>query len=307
VFGTYDPRANLNHVQIDLASLPDHYDEKETFQQYIAQLALAFGVDYQEFAPLPGGQLGSASQSEILHLQSRGKGPAAILQLIQEKINDNHLVPRTVKFEFEIGDVSASRDAAEARFLRAKDLSLRVTSGIYDNLTAIELANRDGDLPDHIFERLREEPPEATRAPDPLTTEQVEGGGESQETRSILLLASQEAFAQGYVSKAEKGMIDQYLMGWLEDEDIIEMAEQFEGLREFFTVLSNLDFNIKLSDAERDNARAEMIMRLQRRDELVPPREAVEITQETIDDHQRITGKQTWITRFAKRFLKTRN
>ena len=76
-----DPSNPLSHVQIDLASLPDAFDEDSTFKWYIAQLALGFGVDYQELAPLPGGNLGSSQQSQILHMKTQGKGPALVMSL----------------------------------------------------------------------------------------------------------------------------------------------------------------------------------------------------------------------------------
>lgn len=99
-----DPSSGIDVKTIDLASLPDSFDEDSTMKWYVAQLAMAFGVDYQELAPLPGGNLGSSQQSQILHMKTQGKGPALIMKIIENAINNNGILPRTVKFQFRRSD-----------------------------------------------------------------------------------------------------------------------------------------------------------------------------------------------------------
>ena len=65
VIASLDPEKPVSVATIELASLPDGFDYDTEMQWYISGLALGFGVDYQEFAPLPGGNIGSSSQSEI--------------------------------------------------------------------------------------------------------------------------------------------------------------------------------------------------------------------------------------------------
>lgn len=178
MFSTIDPAASLSHVQIDLASLPDSFDEKETFQQYIAILALAFGVDYQEFAPLPGGQLGSSAQSEVLHLKAQGKGPAALLEIIQTLLNDN-VIPANVKFQFQYEDTRSAEARANARYLRGRDRALRLQAGELSQTAALKLAVLDGDLPEYIADEVMASLP-VPQAPSPLTPDQIEGGIESE-------------------------------------------------------------------------------------------------------------------------------
>ena len=178
---TIDPDANLDVKTLELASLPDHFDEESTFKWYISQLAMAFGVDYQEFAPLPGGNLGSGWQSEILHLKARGKGPAALVNRIEHLLNNNGILPSTVRFAFKEIDTRANTGIAEARYLRGRDRSLRLDSGEIDQKAAIQLAVRDGDLPEHLGEYLLENLPQRARNQDPLTPAQITGGQESQQ------------------------------------------------------------------------------------------------------------------------------
>lgn len=145
-----DPTAGISHETIDLASLPDNFSFDEEMKWYVAILAMAFGVDYQEFAPLPSGALGSGQQSEILHMKTRGKGPAMIMGLLEDILNNNGLLPSTVRFQFKVHDGQAEEFQSNARFLRGKDRTLRIQSGELDIIAARQVAIEDGDLPDHL-------------------------------------------------------------------------------------------------------------------------------------------------------------
>jgi hypothetical protein len=208
IVATLDPDTTLQHEQIDLASLPDGFDEEITLKWYISQLALAFGVDYQEFAPLPGGNLGSGQQAEILHLKSRGKGPALLMSRLENIFNNFGILPKNVKFEFTVQDSRAEAERAAARFERGKDRSARVQAGELDAEGARELAVLDGDLPEwmldiinkRIEEKKKEEKAQADEQlqqmqqskngaiaspPISATNQQTQGGINSQMKRSF--------------------------------------------------------------------------------------------------------------------------
>lgn len=140
-----DPTASLSHIHIDLASLPDNFDEDTSFKWYVAQLAAAFGVDYQEIAPLMTGNLGSSQQSEIMHLKTRGKGPALIMGIFEDIING--LMPNNVEFKFLEQDIRSEAEKADAKFTRVKARSMQIKSGELTPKAARELAVLDGDLP----------------------------------------------------------------------------------------------------------------------------------------------------------------
>ena len=178
-----DPTAGIDVKTIDLATLPDSFDEDSTMKWYVAQLAMAFGVDYQELAPLPGGNLGSSQQSQILHMKTQGKGPALIMGIIENAINNNSILPKTVKFQFKMQDLQAEQNKAEIGFLRAKDRVLRVKSGELDLQSARELAVLSGDLPeymaDEITARVGNTPPVQTNQNE-LGVDQITSGMDSQ-------------------------------------------------------------------------------------------------------------------------------
>jgi 2'-5' RNA ligase len=204
VTGT-DPTSPVTHVHIDLASLPDGFDEEVTLKWYIAQLALAYGVDYQEFAPLMTGNLGAGSQSEMLHMKTRGKGPALIMGVLEHKLNTYGIIPKNIKFRFKEQDLRSESERAEARFTRAKARSMQLGSGELDAEAARQLAVEDGDIPEWMArevdsrakKRQREmEQQQATMPKEPVTddtpagentdefgSDQIVGGIDSHATR----------------------------------------------------------------------------------------------------------------------------
>lgn len=151
-----DPTNPVKVDKIDIASLPDNFDEESTYKWYITQLANAFGMDYQEFAPLPGGNLGSSQQSVILHQKTQGKGPAMMMAKTEHLLNNNAVLPDTVRFRYKEHDLRAEIDRSNAAFVRSKDRSIQLTSGVIDPAGALDLAVLEGDIPEHIADGIKE-------------------------------------------------------------------------------------------------------------------------------------------------------
>lgn len=153
--GGLDPKANVSHDIIELAGLPDGYDEEVTFKQYINQIAMAFGSDYQEFAPLPGGNLGTSAQSEVLHLKNRGKGPAIFQKLLANALNQR-ILPSNCEFNFKEQDVEQEEKEAQVKFTRSRERAIRITSGEINVDVARQIAADEGDLSPELLDRLGE-------------------------------------------------------------------------------------------------------------------------------------------------------
>lgn len=148
IIASLDPTAHVTHAQIDLASLPDGFDEEIFAKWYINQISLAFGGDYQDYAPLPGGNLGTSQQSEILHLKSRGKGPALFMRLLEQRFNMHGVMPTNVTFSFGEQDATANLELAKLRMIRAQTLTM-LASGDNPIITpamARQIMLDDGDL-----------------------------------------------------------------------------------------------------------------------------------------------------------------
>lgn len=143
--GTLDPKADVGHDTIEILAKPTDYNSEEWFKQYINLIAMAFESDYQEFAPLPGGGLGTGAQSEMLHLKSRGKGPGTFMNIITYAINFLCL-PKNVQFKFDEMDLEAERGDAQVRAIRAQTRAVRIASGEITPEVARQIANDDGDL-----------------------------------------------------------------------------------------------------------------------------------------------------------------
>ncbi len=95
-----DPTTPASADFTSFANLPDAFNELETTNIYINILALAFGVDAREFWPLSGGQLGTATESEIMHQKARGKGVGDIISMLERVLNW-HVLPDSATFFFD--------------------------------------------------------------------------------------------------------------------------------------------------------------------------------------------------------------
>ena len=149
--GSMDPGVPVDAKLIELAGLPDGFDEDVSMKWYIATLALDFGTDYTEFAPLPGGNLGSATQATEMAARARGKGPGATLQQLEFAMN-YWVLPESMEFQFASTDPIAERERIEQRRQRAEERSTRISSGEITVEQALELAVDEGDAPSSFLD-----------------------------------------------------------------------------------------------------------------------------------------------------------
>ena len=113
---------------------------------YITTMALAFGRDYQDFAPLPGGNLGTSNQSEILHEKSKGKGPSLFMEILTYAMNYRGIVPFPVaKFLFKELDLADAFNAQKTKRLKAETRNTMIKSGEITPEAARLMAIEEGD------------------------------------------------------------------------------------------------------------------------------------------------------------------
>lgn len=171
VCGTLDPTAEVSATKIELASLPEGWDESQAYQWYIAVLALALGCEYQDLAPLPGGNLGTSQQSTILHLKARGKGPEMFQKMIEHKLNF-FVLPQNVTFKFEERDFSTEGIEADVDAKRATVYSTYITMGMPKQVV-YQIMQDDGSITPEIYELLKEaEVEDAT--PEQIATDEAQ-------------------------------------------------------------------------------------------------------------------------------------
>lgn len=117
ILASLDPEKQVSAETIDLAEFPPDFNFDIFMKWYISTMALAFAVDYQEFAPLPGGNIGSSSQSEVLNQKSNAKGPATYMRTMANSFKLYGVVPRGATLQYE--DVSQAEEL-EKQLIRTK-------------------------------------------------------------------------------------------------------------------------------------------------------------------------------------------
>jgi hypothetical protein len=154
ILSTVDPNATPAVETIQLASLPDGFDEEVAMRWYIAGLANALGVDYGFLSPLPGNKLGTSTQAETQERQARGKSSRLFMQLMTYKFNHSGILPRTVSFQFATSDpfVESEKDRALAR--RARAYQTMIQSGLLPIEVVQQIAADRGDIDGKYLDML---------------------------------------------------------------------------------------------------------------------------------------------------------
>jgi hypothetical protein len=143
ILASLDPEKPVSTATIDLANLPDGFDFDQEMKWYISGLALDFGVDYQEFAPLPGGAIGSSTQSTILARKSSGKGPAMFMT-IAKAFKRYGVLPRNCEMIFEARDEEKELSKQTLRKLFQEEMALALRNGYLDPDAARKIGIKRG-------------------------------------------------------------------------------------------------------------------------------------------------------------------
>lgn len=157
IVASLDPTARVSKETIDLASVPLDFKEEDAMQVYITVLAMAFGNDYSNYAPLIGAGMGSsAAQSKNSTMRTRTKGPALFMRMVQRMMNYHGILPDTVRFSYGEQDTAHQMERAELRRARALEREIRVRSGEITTQVARQMAVDDGDLDERYLRMMGE-------------------------------------------------------------------------------------------------------------------------------------------------------
>lgn len=151
IVGGLDPSQPVTVQEIALKSLPDGFDEEVAFRWYVTQLALAFGSDYQDFAPLPGRGIGSSAEALVLHMKSRGRGPASWMSMMEYTMNYKGIMPSNVLFRYDEQDTAAEREDADLDKTKAETIKLLVDSGTITEEASTQMALDEGVISNEVF------------------------------------------------------------------------------------------------------------------------------------------------------------
>lgn len=144
------PEAGID--MIDLASLPEGFNEQDSITLGMATISLAFGIDARELFPAIGA---GASRADALlqHLKQRGKAPGQTLQITETLFNTKFLPPH-LKLEFDFQDDAEDRQVAEIKQIRSNRRTNDLKTGALNTRVARQQMVHDGDLTQDQFEEL---------------------------------------------------------------------------------------------------------------------------------------------------------
>lgn len=134
---------------VDLASLPDGFDEEISTQIGMTLISAAFGVDLREFWTASGTGA-TRADAVVSHMKSRGKTIGFITQFMERQLNLKYL-PKYLELTFDQNDDEADEQSTNLRVKRAQTLSTLIKAGVTTKRTARQLQVRDGDITEAQF------------------------------------------------------------------------------------------------------------------------------------------------------------
>lgn len=137
---------------IDLASMPDGFNEQDTVMLGMAAIALAFGVDARELWPMTGTGA-TRADALIQHLKARQKGIGQLIELTERVLGAKFLPPH-LQLVFDYSDDSQDRQAAEIRKVRADAHDIGLGNESVSQRVVREQMLQDGDLTQEQFNDL---------------------------------------------------------------------------------------------------------------------------------------------------------
>jgi len=239
VIASLDPNATVTAEKIDLKTLPDGFSIEENMKWYISQLALGFGADYQDFAPLPGGNLGSSTQSLVLHQKSRGRGPALFMTAFEKLMNFQGVLPSGVTFQFDETDVVEETEQATLLKTESQAYKDLVATGALDAQAVRQLLLDNNRISQETFDRLSEGPD--------LTTDVV-----AQDTEPVEDKARNLSTRPRRKKKPKKGEPGYEEEKAVEPEDVENLADFGENIRDDLTAEMENELNAAFKEILND-------------------------------------------------------
>lgn len=113
---------------VALSNLPDNFDLETFTSLTMYAYALCVGYDPREFWPVSGGQLGSATESEVQHRKATGKGGMDFILGYQEGIQ--HQLPASIDFQFQQRDAQGELLDADVAVAKTAAVTAMYESGL---------------------------------------------------------------------------------------------------------------------------------------------------------------------------------
>lgn len=115
-----DPTKPIDVKLVPIRQLWESFDEQKAFQITVNIVAMAFGLDPQDLAPLNSTAMGSAEQSTVLAEKARGKGVGNILAQLEAMWRG--ILPASCTFKYDFHDDDADLKQAQIRDTKANTI-----------------------------------------------------------------------------------------------------------------------------------------------------------------------------------------
>ena len=144
-----DPSVPLSAELVSFSQLPEAFDKQTTTEIAIYSFALAFRIDPREIWPVSSGSLGTATETEVMHMKARAKGAGLILTQLERAFNDGLTLPASLNFKFDFQDTEEDQASAaiaqqKADFIRKLWEPSSVGTGIVSTEEARAWLVREG-------------------------------------------------------------------------------------------------------------------------------------------------------------------
>jgi len=159
------------------ASVPEHFDYEKYIDIQVKAVALALNVDPQDIWPLAQNQMGTGTQTKILHTKAAGKMLGTLRTIITRFINF-FILPDSLEFQFKFADPEQDRDTAETEKVLT-DTALNMKQLFSPEVAAQYLVNTSDRMADVLLDeqgqlRLPSEDPKPPEIPQVITDADVQ-------------------------------------------------------------------------------------------------------------------------------------
>lgn len=146
-------KTGISLTLVDLASVPDGFNDLDQHQLGMHVLALAFGVDQRQLAWAQGLQGQTKADALVQHFKMRGKGPGFIISEVTRKLEAKFLPPH-LKLIFDRQDDEQDEQQANIEKVRSETRERDINTGVISVRVAREMMVEEGGLTQQQFRQL---------------------------------------------------------------------------------------------------------------------------------------------------------
>lgn len=146
-----NPNAEAKIEKVGIKSTPDGWDREKEMTLALYLIAMAYATDARDLG-WPATQTGATkADAEIQDLKTSGRGRSDTIRDLEEVLT-NRILPKGLRFEFDVKDDLEDKRKAEIAKIRAETLAINIQSGVLDANEAREMAAREGDIMPEFLE-----------------------------------------------------------------------------------------------------------------------------------------------------------